>query len=154
MRLEMSFDYEKYEMDCKKIRKENALLLDGFVSWLLKKGLKEKTISKHVSNIDFYINEFLLYEDAIKAKDGAYEVGMCLGYWFIRKAMWSSPAQIKSNAASLKKFYTFMHENGKVKKKDLDELKDRIKYEMPEWIATMKRYDDPSITDMEEVWGL
>ncbi len=150
----MSFDYEKYEMDCKKIRKENALILDGFESLLLKKGLKEKTISKHVSNIDFYINEFLLYEDAIKAKDGAYEIGMFLGYWFIRKAMWSSPAQIKSNAASLKKFYIFMHENGKIKKKDLDELKDRIKDEMPEWIATMKRYDDPSITDMEEVWGL
>jgi hypothetical protein len=154
MRLEMSFDYEKYEMDCKKIRKENELLLDDFESWLLKKDLKEKTVDKHVSNIDFYINEFLLYEDAIKAKDGAYEIGMFLGYWFIRKAMWSSPVQIKSNAASLKKFYTFMHENGKVMKKDLDELKERIKDEMPEWIATMKRYDDPSITDMEEVWGL
>jgi hypothetical protein len=154
MRLEMSFDYEKYEMDCKKIRKENELLLDDFGSWLLKKGLKEKIADKHVSNIDFYINDFLLYEDAIKAKDGACEIGMFLGYWFIKKAMWSSPAQIKSNAASLKKFYTFMHENGKVMKKDLDELKERIKDEMPEWIATMKRYDDPSITDMEEVWGL
>ncbi len=52
----MSFDYEKYEMDCKKIRKENELFL---------------------------------------------------GYWFIKKAMWSSPVQIKSNAASLKKFFTF-----------------------------------------------
>jgi len=76
------------------------------------------------------------------------------GYWFIRKAMWSSPVQIKSNAASLKKFYAFMHENGKVMKKDLDEMKERIKDEMPEWIAAMERYDDPSITDMEEVWGL
>ena len=47
-----------------------------------------------------------------------------------------------------------MHENGKVMKKDLDELKERIKDEMPEWIATMERYDDPAITDMEEVWGL
>jgi hypothetical protein len=25
---------------------------------------------------------------------------------------------------------------------------------MPEWIATVKRYDDDSIIDMEEVWGL
>ena len=90
----------------------------------------------------------------MNAKDGACEIGIFLGYWFIRKAMWSSPVQIKSNAASLKKFYTFMHENGKVMKKDLDELKERIKDEMPEWIATMERYDDPSITDMEEIWGL
>ena len=150
----MSSDYEKYEMDCKKIRKKNVLLLDDFESWLLKKDLNKKTVYKHVSNIDFYINKFLLYDDAINAKDGACEIGMFLGYWFIRKAMWSSLAQIKSNAASLKKFYTFMHENGKVMKEDLDELKERIEDEMPEWIATMKRYDDPSITDMEEVWGL
>ena len=26
----MSFDYEKYELDCKKIRKKNALLLNDF----------------------------------------------------------------------------------------------------------------------------
>jgi hypothetical protein len=154
MRLAMSLDDEKYEINCKKIRKENELLLDDFESWLLKKGLKEKTVYKHVANIDFYINEFLLYDHAMKAKDGACEIGMFLGYWFIRKAMWSSLVQIKGNAASLKKFYTFMYENGKVMKEDLDELKERVKDEMPEWIATMKRYDNLSITDMEEVWGL
>ena len=51
-------------------------------------------------------------------------------------------------------YKSLMHEDGKVKKRDFDEMKERIKVEMPEWIATMKRYDDPSITDMEEVWGL
>lgn len=79
---------------------------------------------------------------------------MFLGYWFIKKAMWSSPAQIKSNAASLKKFYTFLFEKGQIDKEDLDDLKERIKEDMPEWIATMTRYEDPSITDMGEVWGL
>ena len=24
---------------------------------------------------------------------------------------------------------------------------------MPEWLATLDRYDDPSIDDMREVWG-
>jgi hypothetical protein len=37
---------------------------------------------------------------------------MFLGYWFIKKAMWAKQSAIKSNAASLKKFYTFMHEKG------------------------------------------
>ena len=41
-----------------------------------------------------------------------------------------------------------------IEKEDLDNLKVTIKEEMPEWIATMKRYDDQSITDMAEVWGL
>jgi hypothetical protein len=122
------------------------------VAWLEASNLKAKTINNHVSNIDFYINHFLLYEDALEAKDGVSCVGMFLGFWFIKKAMWSSPAQIKSNAASLKKFYTFMHEKKRVSKSDLDELKQTIKEEMPEWIATMNRYDDPSIKDMGDVW--
>jgi len=117
------------------------------------KNLKDKTIQRHIDNIDFYINEFLLYEDAVEAKKGAGEVGMFLGYWFIRKAAWASAASIKSNAASLKKFYTFLNEIGRTKKDDLEYLKEKIKEEMPEWLATLKRYDDPSITDMGKVWG-
>ncbi|BBO83768.1 hypothetical protein DSCO28_43340 [Desulfosarcina ovata subsp. sediminis] len=150
----MMDDYERFEKECKKIRKENDNILNEFKEYLIQKGLKLKTVNNHVSNVDFYINEFLLYEDAIKAKDGVDEIGMFLGYWFIKKAMWSSPAQIKSNAASLKKFYTFMNEKGRIKREDLDCLKERIKEDMPEWIATMKRYDNPSITNMAKVWGL
>jgi len=112
-------------------------------------GLSRKTINSHVSNIDFYINEFLLYEEATEAKDGAGSVNMFLGYWFIKKAMWASQSSIKSNATSLKKFYTFMHEKGLIDKQDLSDLKETIKEEMPGWLATLERYDDPSI---EEVW--
>ncbi len=28
-----------------------------------------------------------------------------------------------------------------------------VKDGIPEWIATLERYDDPSIEDMGEVWG-
>ncbi len=147
-------DYEKYEADCKKIRKTNSKLLRDFEAWLKTAKLKDNTIKNHVENVDFYINEFLLYEDAVEAKDGALEIGMFLGYWFIKKATWSSPAQIKSNAASLKKFYTYLFEKKMIDKQELIDLKAKIKEDMPEWIATVNRYDDPSITDMNEVWGL
>ena len=147
-------DYEQYEIECKRIRKSNEGLLDEFETWLRRSNLSDRTVSKHIDNIDFYINEFLLYEDPVEPQDGAYSVDMFLGYWFIRKAMWSSKASMKSNAASLKKFYTFLHERGLVSKDDLDSLKETIKEEMPEWLATLARYDDSSITDMEEVWGL
>ena len=60
----------------------------------------------------------------------------------------------KRNAASLKKFYAFLADKNLVDKEDLDDLKETIKEEMPEWLATLKRYDDPSIEDMEDVWGL
>jgi site-specific recombinase XerD len=142
-------DYEKYVKECKTIRKANELLLNEFEVWLKSTGLSEKTINNYLSNIDFYVNEYLLYEDATEAKDGSYSIGMFLGYWFIRKAMWASQSSIKSNATSLKKFYKFMHEKGLIDKEDLIDLKQTIKEEMPEWLATLRRYDDLSI---EDVW--
>jgi len=82
-----------------------------------------------------------------------HDVNEFLGYWFIKKAMWASPAHIKGSAASLKKFYKFMLDTKQISAEDFNDLKTTIKEEMPEWIATVKRYDDPSIDDMEEVWG-
>ena len=149
----MPDDYEQYEIDCARIRESNEKLLDDFATWLRESNLTDKTIGRHVDNIDFYINEFLLYEDAVEPQNGVHSVDMFLGYWFIRKAMWASASAIKSYAASLKKFYTFLHERGLVNKDDLDSLKETIKEDMPEWLATLARYDDPSITDMGEVWG-
>jgi hypothetical protein len=148
----MSDDYEKYEIECKKITKANEKLLIEFAEWLKAANLKEKTIDNHVSNVDLYINDYLLYDSAKKAKDGVDYVSSFLGYWFIKKAMWASPAQIKSNAASLKKFYTFMQEKKQISKKALDGMNETIKEEMPEWLATMDRYDDPDIENMEDVW--
>lgn len=149
----MTDDYEIYERKCKKIKKDNKKLLDDFGLWLRQKDLTEKTINKHWGNIDFYINDFLLEEDAVEAQDGVYEVGMFLGDWFIRKAMWASVASIKENAASLTKFYTFMFEKELVEQEMLDDLNDTIKEGLPEWTATLERYDDDSIEDIDDVWG-
>lgn len=146
-------DYDKYEKECKRIKKENKKLLSSFETWLNAKGLSQKTIDNHISNIEFYVNDFLLYDDTIEAKDGANQIGMFLGYWFIRKAMWASKTTIKENAASLKKFYQYLHENNKITEVSLSDLKERIKSDMPDWLATIERYDNPEIEDMEEVWG-
>lgn len=144
-------EYEAWERECSIIRKANMTLLDNFESWIASMGISEPTAKKHRENIDFYINEFLLYESPKHASEGIDEVGMFLGYWFIRKAMWANEASVKANATSLKKFYDFMLERGEVDPKAVSDLKERIKEDLPEWVATMKRYDDPS-TDPEDVW--
>jgi hypothetical protein len=43
-------------------------------------------------------------------------------------------------------------EKKQISKKALDDMNETIKEEMPEWLATMDRYDDPDIEDMEDVW--
>jgi len=149
----MADSYEEYEQARRVLREENAVLLEDFAEWLRKKGLSEKTIKGHYENIDFYVNEFLLYEEAKPASDGVHEAGYFLGYWFIRKALWASQTSIRSYSASLKKFYQFMFERDLISRETLDDLKAQIKEELPEWLETLRRYDDPSIDDPEEIWG-
>lgn len=152
----MTKDYEVYKRESHIIRAANKELLVKFENWLRDSGLSTKTIEKHCSNIDFYINEYLLYSDAIppeEGMDGGY-VSMFLGYWFIRKALWASATSIKSYAASLKKFGKFLFENNKISEEELNEISSTIREEMPEWQATLNRYDDPSITSSEEIWGI
>jgi hypothetical protein len=143
--------YEEDERLCDLIRKENQILLDAFESWILASGLAQSTAQKHRWNINFYINEFLLYETPMPASEGVDEVGMFLGYWFIRKAMWASATSIQSNVRSLKKFYEFMLERGEVSPEAVTAMKQRIKEDLPEWVATLKRYNDPAV-NIENVW--
>ena len=148
----MSDIYEEYERKCKAIRKTNTELLKGFKGWLKEKGLGDRTIKKHVSNTDFYLNECLCYDDPPRtAAEGVSGINYFLGYWFIRKAMWAGPTFIRENARSLKKFYAYMVEKEYVKQEDYDELKAEIKEGQSEWIATVNRYDDQDVP-IEDVW--
>jgi len=145
-------DYEKYETACKCVRENNAIFLNGFQRCLESRRLSGKTIDRHVSNIDFYINDFLLYEEPLEAVEGVSKVDDFLGYWFIRKAMWASPTSIKENIASLKHFYAYMNKIGQVTEADLSDMKEEIKECKDEWIETLQRYDDPD-TSLDDVWG-
>ncbi|MFZ2958114.1 MAG: recombinase [Candidatus Ozemobacteraceae bacterium] len=137
-------DYDKYAADCEKIQAKNAILLKEFEKYLAQSNLSEKIIGNHVSNIDFFINSFLLYSEAIEAKDGIDDIDSFLGDWFIRKALWSSKASIKGYAASFKKFYSFMLGKRLITEKDFDDMKYLIKDEMEEWLAALERFDNPS----------
>jgi site-specific recombinase XerD len=146
-------DDSDYDNQCQAIREENADLLDEFSTWLADAGLSAATIRSHSYNLDLYLNHFLLYSDTLRAPDGVCEVGGFLGDWFIRKATWASKTSIKVNAASLKKFYTFMAEKGRVAKEELDALKQEINEQMPEWLTTLERYDNLDV-DLEDIWPL
>ena len=127
-------DFKEYEQACVKLKGENKPLLEDFEQWLAGKGLAKKTIKRHTENIDFYINDYLLYDDAVPASEGVISVLMFFGYWFPRKAMWASPTSVREISASLKKFYTFMHKTGQIDADDLAELKETIKEGMPDWL--------------------
>jgi site-specific recombinase XerD len=134
----------KREKEIKRIHEENKVHLSEFEKWLTDKGLAKKTIENHVSNVDFYINTFLTRDYVEDVTKGCFDgnVNGFLGYFFIHKTTWSSCSQIKSNAASFKKFYAFMLEKAVIKQSDYDELCETIKLDMPEWLEEMKRIED------------
>ena len=137
----MGFDYEAYEKECAAIREINELHLSGFETWLKNSGLAAKTIERHVSNVDFYINDYLCYYDAQDVQHGCYCVGRFLGDWFIRKAP-SSRSAIKANAASFKKFYAYLLAVNVIDQADYNYLCASIASGLPDWLDEMARYDN------------
>ena len=107
------------------------------------KQLTAKTVRKHVSNIDFYLNDYLTYYDEIiKMENGTQYTGSFLGDWFIRKAMWASKSFIKEMASSLKKFYEYMSALGFVKVSDYQEMCYEINDNMDLYLENLEDYDN------------
>lgn len=134
-------EYEEFVKECEKIKTQNAKFLAEFENILKEKQLSPKTIKKHIQNIDFFINEFLIYYEPIPAVEGHLYIDGFLGDWFIYKASWASKTSIKENAASIKKFYIFLESKKLISKKDLTELKLEIKELLPEWLQILDKYD-------------
>lgn len=135
-------DYEAYEKECDKIREANNEYLDLFEANLQSNDLSAKTIRKHISNVYFYINEYILREEPRPMEDGTGMIDMFLGYFFIRKCMWSTPGTIKSTASSIKKFYKCMLDHNKIDKSNYDYLCSEIKENMEQWQADCAMYND------------
>lgn len=136
-------DYEQYSKACQTIQKTNTLLLQLFEEDLVKSGLKKNTINRHLSNVDFFLNEFLIRAGALSMEKGISILDEYLGNFFIRKCMWSTPANIKTNATSIKKFYKCMLEHGKIEKEDYDILCSSIKDSMEIWQYDCAIYNAP-----------
>lgn len=136
-------DYEGDAILIAAIREKNNQYLEIFEEDLKTANLKQKTINNHLANVDFYINTYLLnYEPLEMAAGCGNEIQFFLGDFFIRKAMWSTPASIKSTAASIKKFYKSMMNHGYVDKENYSILCDDIKENMSEWQAECEAYND------------
>lgn len=106
-------------------------------------GLKDKTIYNHLSNASLFINDFLIYHTDATMEEGVTMLGDFLGDFFMRKCMWSTPATVKTTAASLKKFYKSMADHGKIEKKDYDYVCRDIKESMEYWQECCAEYNNP-----------
>ena len=142
-------DYKTYEQKCKSIKKENAGYLAEFRDSLEAFGLSDKTIERHIGNVDFFLNSFMFYEDACPMTEGPSSIGYFLGYFFIHKCTWASPSSIKSNATSLKKFYKLMLAKKRISDDDYTEMTNRIKDEVDDWIGEYEKFMNGTEDDLD-----
>ncbi|MGN1155057.1 MAG: hypothetical protein ACI4TK_02660 [Agathobacter sp.] len=133
--------YEEYELRCQKQMQRNANFLEIFEKDLLSTGLSANTVRKHFSNVDFYINTYLLREEPLDMERGCIKIDMFLGYFFIHKCMWSTPGNIKTTAASIKKYYKCMLNHGYVDKGNYELLCSEIKEHIEEWQEECARFN-------------
>ena len=125
-----------YDQQADQIRAENAVLLEGFETWL-----KKKTVRKHLGNVSFYIDHYLLYDDIVRPHDGLSAVNGFFNWFFPHKAMWSSVATAKETVAGLKKFYRYLTEVGLVEASEYQEFLAEAKSEMPEWLGYYRDFE-------------
>lgn len=134
-------DMRDCDEECERIREQNAGYLELFQRALKQQGLADKAINRHVGNVDFFLNEYLLYDDANEMESGCSDVGGFLGDYFIRKCTWSSPIAIEENAASIKRFYQCMRDNDLISEASYEELVQTIEEDMGEWQAACTAFD-------------
>lgn len=82
-----TYRMNEFDMRVEEIRKHNSFLLERFEKKLKDKKMTKSTLDRHVENVDFYINDSLLYCEPSSAKEGTSRVGYFLGDLFKRKAM-------------------------------------------------------------------
>ena len=63
----------------KKILSEDEKYLDEFQLSMEQKGLSKKTIQKHLSNVAFFLEDYLLYYEAELKQEGVHLISSFLG---------------------------------------------------------------------------
>lgn len=139
-------EYDEEPEESIQARKDNKKYLDMFFQDLRTAGLSEKTIQNHLDNVDFYLTDYLPFsgEEATDMKAGAESFNLrdYFGYFYIHKCMWSTPNNLKTTGASIKKFYKCMADHGEISKDKYKELNALFKEEMAEWQEECRKFND------------
>lgn len=96
---------EENEKRCQEIRQFNNQLLEIFEKDM--EGLSIRTIRRHLDNVDFYINGYLLLYEPLTFEKGLSRIHDFLEDHYIRKCA-ASADEVEKMAASIQKFYGCM----------------------------------------------
>ena len=110
-----------------------ATYLKAFEESLRASRLSEKTVKRHLDNMDLYLNAFLNDGDVATMEEGAALVDQFMRVWAPAYG-WATKTSLKGYATSLKKFYKCMFDKGLVSGLHYYHVLDEIKFCMDEWL--------------------
>jgi hypothetical protein len=119
---------------------ENKGYLEEFGTWMEDAGLKKGAISVHTDTANHFLTAFVSHYIQVPMRFGAYLVRAYLGSYYIRKVFGVIPADIKSVAKSLTKFYECMLDVGHIEQRDYDYLVKDIEDHLDEWCDLCDKY--------------
>jgi len=123
--------------------KKNNIILAQFETNLKNHGFSTKTIKSHIDSLDFFCT-YLSYYEPYKSlyEMNAGDVSGFLSDFFPRKAMWASPANVKSYVATFKKFFKFSLALNHIPLAEYEYLLTLIKEDKELWIEASSFNDD------------
>ena len=134
------------DTELEEILKIHRLLLEKFAQKLMEEGLSDKTINKHLNNINLFLIHYLPYYwdklskldivDLIKA------INEYFSYWYIRRVIFSNENSMKSSFTTMKKFFKFTAEIGYIDEKVYKLVAEIIKENKEEWLLMMRNEDE------------
>ena len=136
-KIELQREYADYENRCTVIHQQNSSYLHLFESDI--DGLAPKTIKRHLQNVDFFLNTYLLFDEAnpLSMQDGVNAIDDFLGYFLEEKTYFTDSTK-RSFVTSLRKFYKSMAKHGKISAEEYNEVEDALKFGSAEYRELLK----------------
>ena len=128
-------DFRKRKEKVRLNRVVNFYALQTFETYLREYNISDKEIQNHLSNIDLFINDYLLRGEVLSCHNGIHTVGEYLTDWLTENFYGVTKEDIESYVESFIKFYTFNVNKGYLEKDDMIELYQIINDEVRPWLA-------------------
>ena len=102
-------------------------------------GFAPRTIKRHLQNVDFFLNTYLLFDEAnpLSMQDGVNAIDDFLGYFLEEKTYFTDSTK-RSFVTSLRKFYKSMAKHGKISAEEYNEVEDALKFGSAEYRELLK----------------
>ena len=102
-------------------------------------GLAPKTIKRHLQNVDFFLNTYLLRDEAdpLSMQDGVNSIDDFIGYFLEEKTYFPDSTK-RSFVTSLRKFYKSMVAHGKITPEQYEDVVESLQDGGAEYKALLK----------------